>query len=407
MKLERVRWGVLLALANGACATGGAPSSEVSPSLPQVGESVQSPDLLPQVVFYPRVGNLADDAWGATGPGIVLMNDPVGPDSAFTWIHNTVDLTRIAGDVVVLCTDCGDVYSQTIYQLAPFNSVQTVLVPPQSQPGDVQPVANLLHTAEIVYIADGDVADYVAWAGTPLIAAVQGVYDRDGVVVGAGGGAAALGWAVLTKTADSDTALANPYSPSITLTRGPFGLSALAGTYVDLNLESADRFGVLAAMTARAINDGLTDTTPGDALGIGLDVHAALALNSFGKLTLLGDDDAPAASSIIQGAYAEQNRGGGAAHLERRHGVAVRHGGRVRPGRRKLWDGVLVCHLHRRLVLAAFLAGQSVRCRGDGHALSVGRTVTEPIPARAPRPRGRRRRGVGRPCGSRASRRPR
>jgi cyanophycinase-like exopeptidase len=307
MKLERVRWGVLLALANGACATGGAPSSEVSPSsLPQVGESVQSPDLLPQVVFYPRVGNLADDAWGATGPGIVLMNDPVGPDSAFTWIHDTIDLTRIAGDVVVLCTNCGDVYSQTIYQLAPFNSVQTVLVPPQSQPGDVQPVADLLHTAEIVYLADGDVADYVAWAGTSLIGAVQGVYSRNGVVVGAGGGAAALGSAVLTKTADSDTALADPYSSSITLMRGPFGLSALAGTYVDLDLESADRFGVLAAMTARAINDGLTDTTPADALGIGLDVHAALALSSFGKLTLLGDDDAPAASWIVQGAYAEQ-----------------------------------------------------------------------------------------------------
>jgi cyanophycinase-like exopeptidase len=306
MKLERVSWGFLLALANGACATGGPPSSEPRPSLPQIDESVQSPDLLPQVVFYPRVGNLADDAWGATGPGIVLMNDPVGPDAAFTWIHNTIDLTRIAGDVVVLCTHCGDVYSQTIYGLAPFNSVQTVLVPPQSQASDVQPVADLLHTAEIVYLADGNVADYVAWAGTSLVAAVQGVYGRNGVVVGAGAGAAALGWAVLTTPADSDTALANPYASSITLVRGPFGLAALAGTYVDLDLESADRFGVLAAMTARAINDGLTDTTPGAALGIGLDTHAALALSSFGKLTLLGDDDAPAASWIVNGAYADQ-----------------------------------------------------------------------------------------------------
>src|SRR5580692_1380597 len=224
MELERVRWGVLLALANGACATGGSPSSEARLSLPQVDESVQSPDMLPQVVFYPRVGNLADDAWGATGPGIVLMNDAVGPASAFTWIHNTVDLTRIAGDVVVLCTHCGDVYSQTMYGLAPFNSVQTVLVPPQSQPSDVQLVADLLHTAEIVYLADGDAADYVAWAGTSLIGAVQGVYGRNGVIVGAGGGAAALGWAVLTKTADSNTALANPYASSITLARGPFGL---------------------------------------------------------------------------------------------------------------------------------------------------------------------------------------
>ena len=306
MKLGRVRWGVLLALANAGCATGGSSSYDAPGPVPPIDESVQSPDLLPQVVFYPRVGNLADDGWGSTGPGVVLMNDPVGPDSAFKWIHDTVDITRIAGDVVVLCTRCGDVYSQTIYQLAPFNSVQTVLVPSQSKPSDLELVASRLETAEVVYLADGDVADYAAWAGTSIVAAVQAAYDREAVIVGAGRGAAALGRAVLTTPVDSTTALSDPYGETITLARGPFSLPAMTGSYVDLNLESTDRFGVLAAMTARAIRDGLADTTPADAMGIGLDSHAALALDRFGKVTLLGDDGTSAMAWALRGADPDQ-----------------------------------------------------------------------------------------------------
>jgi cyanophycinase-like exopeptidase len=308
MKL-RVHTSVLLGilgLANAGCASGESSSSGPPEPVPPIGESLQSPDLLPQVVFYPRVGNLTDDGWGSTGPGVVLMNDPVGPDSAFSWIHDTVDQTRIAGDVVVLCTHCGDVYSQTIYQLAPFNSVQTLLVPPQAKASDAQLVASRLQTAEIVYLADGDVGDYAAWAGTPIAAAVQAAYGRNGVIVGAGRGAAALGWAVLTAPVDSTTALTNPYAQSVTLVRGPFSLGVMAGAYVDLDLESTDRFGVLAAMTARAIHDGLVDSTSVAAMGIGLDDHAALAIDRFGNVTLLGDDDAPGLSWVLRGGAADQ-----------------------------------------------------------------------------------------------------
>jgi cyanophycinase-like exopeptidase len=258
------------------------------------------------VVFYPRVGNMIDDVWGSLGPGVVLMNAGLTPTSAFSWIHDTVDQPRIAGDVVVLCTHGGDVYSEAVYSMAPFNSVQTVLVPPQSTASDVQLVADRLATAEVVFLADGEASAYAAWGSTPIAAALRKVYGHGGVVAGAGGGAAALGWAVLTSQVDSATALADPYASSIELTRGAFGLPALLGTFIDSNEQSADRFGVLAAMTARAIADGLAGTSPSAAMGIGLDGNAALAIDRFGDVTLLDDGGGSAAAWIVHGSAVDR-----------------------------------------------------------------------------------------------------
>jgi cyanophycinase-like exopeptidase len=232
---------------------------------------------------------------------VVLMNAGLAPSSAFTWIHDTIDPPRIAGDVVVLCAHGGDVYSETVYGMARFNSVQTVLVPPQSGASDVQLVADRLATADVVFLADGDAAAYAAWGSTPIGAAVRDVYGRGGVVAGAGGGAAALGWAVLASKVDSAGALGDPYSPAAKLVRGPFGVPALAGTYVDLDVQSSDRFGVLAAMTARAVADGLADTTATAAMGIGLDGGAALAIDRFGNVKLLDGGGASAAAWIVHG----------------------------------------------------------------------------------------------------------
>jgi cyanophycinase-like exopeptidase len=310
MEIGRVLLGVLFALASSGCADGGGFSSEPLGPIPPIEDSFQSPDLKPQVVFYPRVGNPADDIWGATGPGIVLMNDAVGPASAYAWMHATVDRSRIAGDVVVLCTRCADVYSSALYQLAPFNSVQTVLVPSQSVASDIELVADLLKTVEIVVLTDGELSVYLGWGSTPISTALQNVYHRGGVLAGAGAGATALGWAVLSAPVASATALANPYAPQITLARGPFGVQAMAGTFVQLDLESKDDLGVLAAMTARSVHDGLADTTATAALGIGLDAHAALAFDDRGNVTLLSDDEAPAAAWILQGGGANQIEAG-------------------------------------------------------------------------------------------------
>jgi cyanophycinase-like exopeptidase len=297
----------MLSPALGACANGGSSSTSSLPTpVGVIDDSAPAPGGPLHVVFYPRVGSLVDDEWGAAGPGVVLMNGGLEPASAFPWMHDTVDRERIAGDVVVLSTRGGDIYSGTIYAAAQFNSVQTVLVPPEAPGSDIDLVVTRLGTAEIVFLSDGVAAEYAGWAKTPLGDAVHDVYNRGGVVAGSGAGAAALGWAVLTTPTDSATALANPYAPSITLTQGPFALPLMVGTYVDLDLETNDRFGVLAAMTARAVAEGLVGIASIPPMGVGLDVNAALAFDRQGIVTLLASDSAPGAAWIVHGGAVSQ-----------------------------------------------------------------------------------------------------
>jgi cyanophycinase-like exopeptidase len=266
-----------------------------------IDDSAPAPEGTFHVVFYPRIGSLVDDPWGAIGPGVVLMNGGLTPASAFPWIHDTVDPQRIAGDVVVLSTKGGDVYSSAVYAAARFNSVQTVLVPSGAPRSDIDLVSARLESAEVVFLVDGEPSAYAAWAGTSLGDAVHGVYDRGGVVAGSGAGAAALGAMFLTSATDSATALADPYDPSITLVDGPFAIPLLIGTYVDLGTESNDRFGVLAAMTARAVAKGLMGIAGSPPLGVGLDVNAALAFDRQGIVTLLAGDDGPGSAWIVHG----------------------------------------------------------------------------------------------------------
>jgi cyanophycinase-like exopeptidase len=306
MRVRPIRCCLCLLLASSACADGGAPGGPLPTPLTVFDESAPAPDRTPHVVFFPRIGSIEDDDWGAIGPGVVLMNGGLKPTTAFGWMKNTVDSARIAGDVVVLSTSGGDVYSEPIYAAAAFNSVQTVLVPPGAPDSDIVLVANRLQTAEIVFLADSDSASFGVWARTSLGPAVQGVYGRGGVVAGAGTGAMALGSTVLSTGTDSYTALANPYAPTITLERGVFGLPAMDGTYVDINLQTADRFGVLAAMTARTLVQGTSGTPLAAALGLGVDVNAALAIDHHGNVTLLGDDGAQGMAWMVGGSAVDQ-----------------------------------------------------------------------------------------------------
>jgi cyanophycinase-like exopeptidase len=303
-----------LALALPACATGAdAPTGEreeAAPFLPG-DRTALAPDTRPQVVFFPRFGNPADDTHGALGPGVVLSNDGIGPQSAALWMHDTVDPARVAGDVAVLSTHGGDTYAEPLYASARFNSVQTVLIPPDAPDSDIATVASWLAGAEIVFVTDGDRASYVAWAGGPVAAAVRAVYDRGGVIAASGVGAAALGVALLVPVGvsdvPSDVALDDPYAATLALVPGPFALPLAGSWIVDVSLRTANRFGRLAAMTARAQADGLVTGATGAALGIGLDDGAALAIDRRGIATLLPSDAATGGDCwLIRGPAAER-----------------------------------------------------------------------------------------------------
>jgi cyanophycinase-like exopeptidase len=158
-----------------------------------------------------------------------------------------------------------------------------------------------------VFLADGDEGMYLAWAGTALAAAIDGVYARSGVVAGAGAGAAALGQFAYDERAasgvdlDSATALANPYAPSIAFVHDAFHIPTLNGTIVDAHFHQQARFGRLAVFMARQLADGSVVSAAPVVTGIGVDEQNALAIDRFGIATQLERDGADGATYFVRG----------------------------------------------------------------------------------------------------------
>lgn len=307
--LPRLLVGLVLA-GTVACATGGdAPSEGKRAAAAQTNRFTPTPPSGPAAVFFPRVGNPTDDDHGSLGPGLAFMGGALAPLGAFAWAHDVVTRgdMRAAGDVVVLSTVGDDAYSAALFASAAFNSVQTVLVPEGASAEDLATVAHRLETVEIVFLVDQPAASYERWAGTPLANAVREVWTRGGVLVGSGGGARALGAAVLVDgdTVTSEVALADPYVAALALHGGVFGIPFLAGSVVELKTRSADRFGRLAALSARMIADGFASSA-GQAMGIGIDDGVAMTFDYVGNAGLLADTSSISREWLLHGGPADR-----------------------------------------------------------------------------------------------------
>ena len=148
------------------------------------------PDAPLTLTVFPRVGSPDDDTASPHGPGSILMGGGVDVDAAFIWMHSAITAAPSGrgGDVVILRATGTNAYDAYIYGLAAFNSVQTLLIPPQAGPADLAFAAGIVSRAEAVFFAGGNQASYVAWNGSPLMAEVQHTYERGGVVGGTSAG---------------------------------------------------------------------------------------------------------------------------------------------------------------------------------------------------------------------------
>lgn len=255
---------------------------------------------------YPRVGASSDSTFTLEGPGLVLAGGGSDVDAEFVWMRSTLSSAggRL-GDVVVLRASGTNAYDAYIYGLAQFGSVQTLLLPPPSTLADLLLAASIVDRAEAVFFAGGDQSRYAAWAGSELMAAVQRVYGRGGVVGGTSAGLAMLGQYAYDARAGSVTsaeALANPYAPSVTFTRNALGFSPLAGAITDSHFRPRDRFGRLTAFMARQVADGATSSV----LGIGVDEATAVVVDKTGRGTLLRQGASTGAAYFVTGAAATQ-----------------------------------------------------------------------------------------------------
>src|SRR5215469_1029277 len=246
------------------------------------------------LTVFARAGNPAPSHVVPHGPGLVLMGGGDTVDPAFVWMHDTIvgSHWKRGGDIVVLTAGSGDVYTDYIMKVAPFNSVRSIQIGPNATQADLARAASYIDAAQGVFFSGGDQAHYVKWKGSPLIAAVQRVYDRGGVVGGTSAGLAILGeYAYDSVAADkagpdvnvtTANAMADPTEPIISFTHDLFMFPPTRGILTETHLVTRDRLGRFIVFLARLSADAKTPL-----LGVGLNEHSAIVVDRNGVGTLM------------------------------------------------------------------------------------------------------------------------
>jgi cyanophycinase len=205
---------------------------------------------------YIRLGNPNDVATTTRG-GILFEGGSTDVDAAYQWMCAKAN----GGDFLVIRASGTAAYNRYIRGLCPaLNSVATLIV--YSRTGAGQPfVKDAILKAEALFIAGGDQSNYVKYyAGTPVAAGIDALAARGVPVGGTSAGNAVLaqfGYSALTGSVTSKEALANPFTPLITVANGFLKVSPLLrDKFTDDHFAARDRMGRLIAFLARVIQDG-------------------------------------------------------------------------------------------------------------------------------------------------------
>jgi cyanophycinase-like exopeptidase len=254
---------------------------------PAQGNTVdESPIILPDsIIATLRRGSPNDDRTAPKNGGLILMGGGPDVDAAFTWAHDQIagDPKARRGDVLILRATGSDGYDQYIDELAPFNSVQTLIISTKATRKDLETAARLVHRAEFVFFAGGNQAHYVSWQESQLMPAVESVYQRGGVVGGTSAGLAILGQFVFdAKSAGSnnvttDDAITDPFAAAISFTRNMLRFPLMRGIITDSHFAERDRLGRLTAFMARQIADGAVHN---QITGVGVSEGTAVLLDA-------------------------------------------------------------------------------------------------------------------------------
>lgn len=252
----------------------------------------------------PRHGAPSDDDATPAGPGIVL-DGGFGGAAVRAWMHTTATGGASArGDLVLLTASAGDSAAAWLTS-APFRSAQTIALADGATDADLRIAAALVRRAEVVWFTGGDQAAYVRWKGTPLMAAVQAVFDRGGVVGGTSAGMILLGSSVNdafygpSENILTAAVVADPYDSSMHFTQNVLRLPPLARTITDPHFLARDRLGRLVVFMARQVKEGFASP---DILGVGVDDGAALVIGPDGRGRRLASGDGPGVYVLRGGA---------------------------------------------------------------------------------------------------------
>jgi cyanophycinase len=236
---------------------------------------------------YYLTGNAAD-AFGTTEFGIGLMGGGTDVDELFAWMGDRAG----GGDFVVIRASGADGYNQYVFDLAPFDSVETLVLKNRAASSDPFVLKTILN-AEALFIAGGDQSNYVNyWKGTPIEDAIHTLAANGVPIAGTSAGTAVLSefiYAAQRKSVTSSEALANPFSRNITLDRDFLLLPYLGGIITDQHLIERDRIGRTLTFMARIVADGWTT----ESKAIAIDRETAVLIDVSGAATIVANDDHP------------------------------------------------------------------------------------------------------------------
>jgi cyanophycinase-like exopeptidase len=237
---------------------------------------------------YYLTGNGAD-ATGTTRFGLGLMGGGTDVDALFTWMGDRAG----GGDFVVIRASGADGYNQYVFDLAPFDSVETLVLKNRAASSDAFVLQTILN-AEALFIAGGDQSNYVNyWKGTPVEDAIHTLAARGVPIAGTSAGTAILSefiYAAQNQSVTSSEALANPFSRNITLDRDFLTLPYMGGIITDQHLIERDRIGRTLTFMARIVADGWA----AESKAIAIDRETAVLVDgATGLATIVANADHP------------------------------------------------------------------------------------------------------------------
>ncbi|NQW04683.1 MAG: cyanophycinase [Acidobacteria bacterium] len=235
-------------------------------------------------------GNDADVIRTTTG-GLLLAGGGTDQPDAFRWLIDHAG----GGDIVVLRASGSDGYHPFVMRLGGVDSIETFVVKSREASTDSM-LLNRLRHAEAIFFAGGDQSRYVTYfKGTPIEEAVNAAARRGVPIGGTSAGLAVMGefsYAAMKDSVTTAEAVADPFSPNITLDRDFLSLPHMSGIITDSHVIERGRLGRTVAFMARLQQDGwlaATATAQGrPARALAIDRETAVLVESDGTATVVG-----------------------------------------------------------------------------------------------------------------------
>jgi cyanophycinase len=236
---------------------------------------------------YSRSGN-ANDVTTKWTAGYALMGGGSDLDEAFRWLCNKGG----GGDFLILRAAGDDAYNSYVAGLCRTNSVATLIIPDRQSAADSR-VAEIIRSAEAIFIAGGNQARYInGWTKTPVADALNAAIAEGKPIGGTSAGLAVLGQYIYSAEGDapddadltSAEALANPYFARVTVRRDFLKIDLLRDTLTDTHFAKRDRMGRSLTFLARIIQDGWS-SHPRE---IAVDEKSAALVENDGQTRVVG-----------------------------------------------------------------------------------------------------------------------